>query len=68
MTPGLVKVHNLCRFVSMRALILFLDIGTHFALRQCGRATCLAGGVQQPLARDEQLYYCVSRFLHVEIS
>ena len=35
---------SLCRFVTMRTFLLFLDIRTHFALRQCGRAACLAGG------------------------
>ena len=57
----------LCRrFATMRTLLLSLDIKTHFALSQCGRVVCPAGWLQQPLARDAQLYYWVSRFLHVD--
>ena len=56
----------LCRFATMRTFLLSLDIKTHFALSQCGRVVCPAGWLQQPLARDAQLYYWVSRFLHVD--
>ena len=57
---------DLRHFVRMSGVILCLDNKTHFALRQCGRGTCLAGGVPQPLARTEQLYYWVARLLHVD--
>ena len=65
-TPGSRTVNDFSRFVRMRSLILCLDMETHFALRQCGRGTCLAGGFPQPLARDDQVYYWVTRFLHVD--
>lgn len=54
------------RLLCMKSIIMCLDIKSHFALRQCGRSTCLSGRVPLPLARDEQLHYWVARFLHVD--
>ena len=65
-TPGSRTVNDFSRFARMRSLILCLDMETHFALRQCGRGACLAAGFPQPLARDDQVYYWTTRFLHVD--
>ena len=54
------------RLLCMKSLIMCLDINSHFALRQCGRSTCLGGMAPQPLARDEQLHHWVARFLHTD--
>ena len=54
------------RLLCMKSIIMCLDMKSHFALRQCGRSTCLAGRAPLPLARDEQVHYWVARFLHVD--
>ena len=58
------------RLLCMRPLIECLDMKSHFALRRCGRCTCLAWvgphWQPQPLAREELLHYWVARFLHID--